>query len=371
MDETQQREPTRYREDRFEDEIELIDYLRVIWKRKWLIIVGTLFCALAVSVYSFTRPVVKMYKVSALIEVDPGANLEVDPGAKLDPLGKIKSMIEYGLFNQRVLDDLSNLQGIPKLDHLSFEVAILKGLNMLDIAYKTPNPDLGKAVLNALIEQLEQEYAQQARSQFDRKFHEISMHIARVEAGKEQVRLIEVRMDHIKKVLQEARSSSDKISAERKATFLNPNDRKNRANTFMEAAAMNQVIDYPLRLRGRISDLIFEKSILSEEIMSDIRIIKDLTVGVAPLKTEQAEEANVGDYESLILELKPKIDSFKSSRDQLTGIIVRQSPTASAIPIKNKAKRNVILAGVFGSFVMLFLAFFLEYLQRHRGELES
>ncbi len=371
MDETQQREPTRYREDRFEDEIELIDYLRVIWKWKWLIIVGTLFCALAAAIYSFTHPVIKMYNVSALIEVpvikmyNVSALIEVDPGAKLDTVDKMKSMIEYGLFNQRIVDDLSNLQGIPKLENLRFEVAIPNGLNMLDIAYKIPNVDLGKAVLNSLIKQLEQEYAQQVTLQFNRKLGEISRHIARVKARKEEVRLIEVRIDQIGKVLQEAQLTSDKLSAKRKATLLNPDDRTGRANIFMEAAAINQVINYPLTLRDRISYLVSEKKFTSEEIMSEISIIKDLAAGVPSLKTEG--EANIWDHENFILKLKSKIDSFKSGRDQFTGITVRQAPTASPIPVSDKAKLHVILAGAVGFFVVLFLAFFLEYIQKHRG----
>ena len=106
---------TNQRKDQFEDEIELIDYLRVMWKWKWLIIGGTLLCILAVAVYSFTRPVVRMYKVSA--------SVEIDPKAKLDPLDRIKSMIEYGIFNQQILNDLSNLQGISKPESLTFNVA--------------------------------------------------------------------------------------------------------------------------------------------------------------------------------------------------------------------------------------------------------
>jgi uncharacterized protein involved in exopolysaccharide biosynthesis len=344
-------------EDRFEDEIELIDYLRVMWKWKWLIVVGTLFCALGASIYSFTRPVIKMHKVSALVEVDPGA--------KLDPLDKIKSMIEYGLFDKRVLDDLSSLQEIPKLDHLSFEVALPKGLNLLDIAYRTPNPGLGKAVLNSLIKQLEQEYA----SQSDRMLDEISMHIARFEARKEQARLIEVTIDQTKKALQEAQSNSDQLSAKRKATLLNPDDRAGHATIFMDAAAINQVIDYPLTLRERIGNLISQKSLIAEKIMSEIDIIKDMASGVTSLGTE--EDANVGDHEDFILKLKSKIDSFKRGGSQLTGIIVRQPPTASPIPIKKKATLHVMLAGVGGFFVMLFLAFLVEYVQGYRGKLGS
>ena len=162
MTDVQEPEQTYRRREQFEDEIELIDYLRILWKWKWLIIGGTLLCILVAGVYGFTRPVVKMYKVSTLIEIDPQA--------KLDPPSKIKSMIEYGIFNQQILDNLSSLQGISNPESVAFEVAIPKGLNMLDIAYKIPNADLGEAVLNTLIKKIEQEYKEeidQARYQFD------------------------------------------------------------------------------------------------------------------------------------------------------------------------------------------------------------
>jgi len=119
MNQTNQLDQTDQRRDQFEDEIELIDYLHVVWKWKWLIIGGTLLCILVVAFYGFTRPVVRMYKVSALIEIDPEA--------KLDPLDKIKSMIEYRIFNQQVLNDLSNPQGTSKPRSLAFEVNIPKG----------------------------------------------------------------------------------------------------------------------------------------------------------------------------------------------------------------------------------------------------
>ena len=46
----------------YEDEINLIDYLRVLWKWKWLIIAGTLLCAMAAAVISLQMP--KIYEVS-------------------------------------------------------------------------------------------------------------------------------------------------------------------------------------------------------------------------------------------------------------------------------------------------------------------
>ncbi len=50
-----------------EDTIELVDYLRVIWKRKGLIIVGTLVCMVAGGVVNLRLP--EIYRAEALISI--------------------------------------------------------------------------------------------------------------------------------------------------------------------------------------------------------------------------------------------------------------------------------------------------------------
>ena len=160
-------------------------------------------------------------------------------------------------------------------------------------------------------------------------------------------------------MLREAQSISDNIAAKREATSLDSNDRSGY-NAFNYAAAINQVIDYPLVLRERIDRQVSEKTFTSAEIMSEINIIKDLVAGMKSLKI--AEEVNVGDEEGFILKLKSEIETLKRDRDKITGVIVKQPPTASVLPIKYKAKRNAVLAGAVGFFVSIFLVFFIEYI---------
>ncbi len=42
--------------EEYKDEIELMDYLNVIWKKKWLIILPTLFCVIIAGIISFRLP---------------------------------------------------------------------------------------------------------------------------------------------------------------------------------------------------------------------------------------------------------------------------------------------------------------------------
>jgi len=139
--------------------------------------------------------------------------------------------------------------------------------------------DLGKAVLNSLIKQLEHEYSQKAGYQFYRELNEISTHTAWIQTLNEEIRLIKGRIVHTKKVLREAQSSSDKLSAKRGATFLDSND-SSGYNAYMYATAINQVINYPLVLRERIDHLVSEKNSISAQIISEISTIRDLAIGI-------------------------------------------------------------------------------------------
>ncbi|HUU41597.1 MAG TPA: hypothetical protein VMW42_11705 [Desulfatiglandales bacterium] len=73
-------------------------------------------------------------------------------------------------------------------------------------------------------------------------------------------------------------------------------------------------------------------------------------------------ESEVGVEEEDLLRLQSEIDSLKRDRDKITGVIVKQAPTASLLPIKYKAKRNALLAGAVGFLFLIFLVFFIEYI---------
>ncbi len=139
-----------------DDEIELIDYLRVLWKWKWLIVMGTFLCAFVAFIYGFTHPAVK---VSTFIEINPKVTGSPD---------KIKSSIELGIFDVQIMKDLSSSP--PNIESLAFEVSVLNSLNILHIVYKTPDLDVGKAVLDSLVKQIEELYkkrVEQTRSEID------------------------------------------------------------------------------------------------------------------------------------------------------------------------------------------------------------
>jgi len=52
--------------DPYEDEIELMDYLKVIWRWKYLILAGTLACAIGAAIISLNMT--KIYGISTVLQ---------------------------------------------------------------------------------------------------------------------------------------------------------------------------------------------------------------------------------------------------------------------------------------------------------------
>ena len=76
----------------YEDEIVLMDYLNVLWKRKWLIIIPTFLLVMAVGVHSFFLP--RVWEVDAIIQ--PSKYFFQDQG---------------GQFREYLVDDPKNIVG--------------------------------------------------------------------------------------------------------------------------------------------------------------------------------------------------------------------------------------------------------------------
>ncbi|MFH1127691.1 MAG: Wzz/FepE/Etk N-terminal domain-containing protein [archaeon] len=417
-----------------DDEIELIDYLRVLWKWKWLIIMGMFLCTLVAFIYGFTHSAVKMYKVSTFVELDPKVTGSPD---------KIKSSIEAGIFNAQILKDLSSSSAPPNMVPLAFEISIPDGLNILHIVYNTPDPDVGKAVSGSLVKQIEESYKErieQVRSEIDnvvktkessikdieyniqemkldtnkqtaqlaQEIKKINDHItltekknekdilvrknsikssvAKIKALKENVGRIENTMVYMKKVLQQAELSAEKLVSKIESSFVDPQDSADHENLDIRVSAIQQLVNHPVTLRNQIDSLVREKEKFLTEILSEENRIEELEAEIELLKIEhnfiiyveqekikgieselqkvkRKENRNISDEERKIAKLKSEIESLKRDRDHVIAISMKQNPTVSPLPIKSKIKQKVLLAGVVGLFFFVFLAFFIEYIK--------
>ncbi|MHC4216529.1 MAG: Wzz/FepE/Etk N-terminal domain-containing protein [Planctomycetota bacterium] len=156
-------EPKKSRTDNPEDEIELIDLLRVIWRWKYLIIGGTFVFAIAAVIISLNMT--KIYSVDTIIE--PGILSIINEGGDqdrrvyIDTPQNIKALIDVGSFEDQIstyLDKQSKNTESPK--HIHFKTSIPKQSNALKITYETSKGEQGKKILNLLNNLLIKKYSQ-------------------------------------------------------------------------------------------------------------------------------------------------------------------------------------------------------------------
>jgi uncharacterized protein involved in exopolysaccharide biosynthesis len=137
--------------DEYENEKELIDYLNVIWKRKWLIIIPTFLLVVAVGIYSFLLP--KQWEIDAiivpskfLIQTEQGAFEEV---LVIEPK-QIASQINEATYDILIAAELNlDIRKFPKL-----KADNIRDTKLVRISIKEEDIEKAKLILYSLFNHL-------------------------------------------------------------------------------------------------------------------------------------------------------------------------------------------------------------------------
>jgi uncharacterized protein involved in exopolysaccharide biosynthesis len=155
-------DPGKNQNDFPNDEIELIELLRVIWKRKFLIAGGTFFLTLVAVIISFAVP--KIYSVDTILEpgilniINEGEN--EDKRIYIDSPQNLKALIDVGSFDNQILQDLVQPTDIKdRLKKIEFKTSIPKQSKTLKVSYETSNFEQGIWILNKLNAVLIEKYS--------------------------------------------------------------------------------------------------------------------------------------------------------------------------------------------------------------------
>ena len=309
--------------EHFDDEIQLIDYLRVIWKWKWLIILGTLVCMVVAGVVSLNMP--KIYEVSMTIE--PGI-IGVNRDGKfiyLDSRDNIGGKIKGGIYNRRIQKEL-NLN--PLETDIKFEVRPQKGTNFIKATseWEKNEVEFGKKVLVQLGAFISKEYEDVIHRRKGDYEKQILMKQNQI---KENEATLKSFRDREKELLEEVKNVKD--------------------NTEKMVRERNNVLQH----KGNVDDisLLLYSTTFHQNVayfINDIRAKKE----VACMKIEN---------------LKLEIQRLNLEKGVVENIRVIQDPEASIRPIKPKKTLIIILAGVVSFMMMIFLAFFVEYIQKSKS----
>jgi len=401
-------QPQQY--DPYEDEIELMDYLKVLWKWKYLILVGTLACAVVAAIVSFNMT--RIYSVKTVLA--PGV-AKVEGNGKTTYIGssqEIKTLIETGALDRTVLKQIKvpSEEDLPR--SLSFKITTPKGSNALEVAYETPQIDLGLQILthlnqalltkfDGIVKYYDEEYTIQIRSKASesskiiekietakneiltsgattranvaQKKNEMLTKKAQITAKKAQLENMQRRISEMQIEIGRISKNTDLLIEERNKFLGRKTTDDNILSAVVYSNTIQQNISYLNELRGetnRIQDAIYNSEAAVNAMENSV---KDLEAQIATLKeltkykteTQKAEIAALKSEKSFIAEEMKNLE-FKKSYVQ--NIQILQPPKSSLSPIKPKKKLNVLLAGVVGLFLTVFLAFFIEYISKHKND---
>jgi len=373
--------------EEYEDEIELMDYLNIIWKKKWLIILPTLFCVIIVGIISFRLP--RIWEVDALIQpskffiqTEAGTFSEVVVVSPKQIAGQINQQSYSPLIAAQLNLDI---RAFPKL-----KAENLRDTNLVRVSVRENDTEKAKLILSSLFNQL--------RTVMDKKIDvEIKGIDTRIETQENSIKhneliikdnLNEIKLKKIEKNMksQEILSAANKvkISEERGKSILNElktvkeriNEiEKQQKNAFAEkkdgAEALGLLlysneIQNNLRYYNTLDEKLSSEKITQEnldlQIKSGKEEIRKLDTQIENVKTEidkiKNTTENIKNEISLLNERKGRIDYAQLIKE----------PTSSLYPVSPRKKLNILIAGVLSLMIFTILAFFLEYIRKNKAK---
>jgi capsular polysaccharide biosynthesis protein len=293
-----------------EEEIELIDILRVLWKRKSLIVFGTLLCTVFAAGVGFLLP--RVYEVTAIIE--PGKRPISDQNGQIvdekvvESPETIKETVVGGAYNEEIRNSLE-IDFDPKI-----EVSIPKNTSLIEISLESSNPAQASAILEEMVSRIADEI--QTKLEIEKKQVENEIRLARIEHQTkiEKIKLLDSQMTEIKGTIQALKIDREKAMGSR------PND------------AMSVLL-------------------YSNEIQNNQIYLNDL----------QEKDKNLGEQ---VRQSEIKVENLQQKLLNIKGTKVHKAPTIPEKPVKPKKILIAALAFMLGLMGSTMLAFLLEYLKQ-------
>ena len=343
MNEDRKTDPEKFGAKNNEHVIELIDLLRIIWKWKYLIIVGTFTFALASGIISLYLE--KIYSVSMVIQ--PGILRIKDEGEHdyIDSANNIKALIEAGTFNNPILNSLNNnMDNIP--NELEFKITLPSNSNTIKIIYETGNIEQGKAIQNHLKNLLLRKYSKLV--QYFQNDISMQLNLKKAEIKKIEASEIysESNITNITKRLNELMSEIELI-------------KKNTADLLVER---NKFLSANIDKSSVLPAILY-----SNTIQQNLELANTLKNEINNFEIKREEEIlNLKKSKNEILKITEEMKNIEFKKDSIQNIQILQSPTSSLYPIEPRITLNIILASISGLIITLFLSFLIEYILKSK-----
>jgi len=371
-------------EEKYE-EIDLMEYLVVIWKRKWLIFIPTLLCVIAAGVISFMLP--KKWEVDAIVQPSilfiQNQQGEFKEMVVTSP-DQIAGQINEESYNRLIAAELNlDLRRYPEL-----KAEAIKNTNLVSISIREEDIQKAKSILLTLFKHLKVELDRKVDIEIkgiDTKITE-NENLIKLKEFNIKDTLNEIKLQEIEKTKmdQEILSAENKlmISEEREKNILEEMKTVKLRIDEIEAQqkeALAQIKEGSeaiglLLYSNEIQNNLRYFNILDEKLSNEKIIRENLDLFIK----ERKESIKISDTQ--IEKLNTGIDKIKNEIDNTKNVIILlrerkgqidyaqlvKEPTSSLYPVSPRKKLNVAIAGILGMMIFTILAFFIENIKKHK-----
>ncbi len=354
-----------------ERDFELIDYLAVLWKRRWLIIIPTLVLAVAAGVVSFLMP--RLWDVDAIIQptrffvrTDVGNFVEV---AVADPR-QLAGQINQESYNRLIGAELNlDPRRFPRL-----RAENLRDTKLVRVTVRTGETEKAQAILTSLFRHVKSDLdrrldvevktlaTQIAARQGDIRSRELDIQARNIDIDKIQqeigttrnkLKISEARSLSLIEEMKGVKSRVEEIEKQQKAMLAEKQGGTEALGLLLYANETQENVRYANTL---------DESLAAERnAQEDLRLtVHEKEQAIKGLKTE------IGKINEAIAGLRGDIDLLNEKMQRVDYAQLVKEPTVSLGPVAPRKKVNIMLAGLGGLFFMMSVILGLEYLRRNR-----
>jgi succinoglycan biosynthesis transport protein ExoP len=355
-----------------ENEIELIDLLNVISKRKWLIIIPTIIFVLAAALVSFLLP--KVWEVDAImvpskfmVQTEQGEFKEV---VVTDPK-QIAGQINQESYNNLIAEELNlDFKTFPKI-----RAENLRDTKLVRVWVKDKNVEKAAAILNSLFVYLKADLDRKIEVEIkgvDTKIatnanmikqKNLDIQSARIEISKTKQEIssaqtkLKISEERLDKIIQEMKSVKDRVT-EIEKTQQDMLAQKQEGAEALALLLYSNEVQQNLRYYDALDEKLNAEKLIQENLRFSVKekeqAIRQLDNSIDKLKNEINDVERENEFLS---ERKLRID--------YTQLI--KKPTSSRYPVFPKKRVFVLVSAIVGLLVFTLLAFLLDYIERRHN----
>lgn len=357
-----------------DEEINIFDYLNVIWKRKWFILIPAVALAAAAGILGFLKTPV--WEVDAIIQ--PGIFLvqyspdQVKETPASEPL-RMAIQISLQSMNTRIASELN-------LDRRRFPVLsaeVLKNTWFIRIWLRVTDSDQGTKILISLLQHLKAEFDKNLDMEVKRLETQIFEKENTIKDKRAEIALLEIQKT--KSLAQIASEEAKiKISEERLRNIsVEMASTKTRTDALEEQLKKaietqqkgNDAISLGLLLySSQVQNNLQYYNLLDEKLNAE-KILQENSRLNIKSKTEDSKEndARIGILKNEIDDISNTIKLILERKARVRYAEVIKDPSVSNHPVGPRKAMYILLGGLIGLTVFSLAALFLERRDQYRS----